>query len=116
MSQYARVVIHNSDGKPRVSPSLKDEDVLLRYLDAAKFFDFIRNHTLFFSRGDQFEDKFEGSFTKSLKDGIERAYREHHIDYTYQDLGIVCVNVSLSTAGVRELMKAGQCGTAMEDH
>lgn len=78
-------VIPHIHGKPRVSSSLKAEDVLWRYLDAAKFFDFIHNRTLFFSRGDQFEDKFEGSFTDSLKHLIERSYQENQIDFTYDE-------------------------------
>ena len=78
-------VIPHIHGKPRVSLSLKAEDVLWRYLDAAKFLDFIHNHTLFFSRGDQFEDKFEGAFTDSLKHSIERSYRENKIDFTYDE-------------------------------
>ncbi len=78
-------VIPHIHGKPRVSPSLKAEDVLWRYLDAAKFLDFLHNHTLFFSRGDQFEDKFEGAFTDSLKHSIERSYQENKIDFTYDE-------------------------------
>jgi hypothetical protein len=78
-------VIPHIHGKPRVSRSLKDEDVLWRYLDVAKFLDFIHNHTLFFSRGDQFEDKFEGAFTDSLKHGIELAYKENNIDFSYEE-------------------------------
>jgi hypothetical protein len=50
------VVIH-IPGKPRIHSELKGTDVLWRYLDAAKFFDFIHHQTLFFCRGDQFEDK-----------------------------------------------------------
>lgn len=72
-------------GKPRVSSRLKGKDVLWRYLDAAKFLDFIHNHTLFFSRGDQFGDKFEGAFTDSLKHAIERSYQDNNIDFSYKE-------------------------------
>lgn len=78
------VIIH-IPGKPRISPNLNDTDVLWRYLDAAKFFDFIHNKTLFFCRGDQFQDKFEGAFTESLKHSIERSYHENNINFTYQE-------------------------------
>ncbi|MBA5864840.1 MAG: hypothetical protein GDA65_19335 [Nitrospira sp. CR1.1] len=76
------IIIH-IPGKPRVSPELDDQDVLWRYLDAAKFLDFLHHQTLFFTRGDRFEDKFEGAFTKSLKHSIERSYRDNNIDYTF---------------------------------
>lgn len=72
-------------GKPRVSSKLNGQEVLWRYLDAAKFLDFIHNQTLFFSRGDQFTDKFEGSFTPSLKNAIERSYKDNKIDCTYEE-------------------------------
>lgn len=76
------VIIHR---KPRVPEKLNGTDVLWRYFDAAKFFDFIHNKTLFFCRGDQFEDKFEGAFTESLKHAIEKSYEDHKIDFTYKE-------------------------------
>lgn len=79
----SRPIIH-IPGKPRVSSELKSREVLWRYLDAAKFLDFVHNHTLFFSRGDQFEDKFEGAFTDSLKHSIQRSYNVNKIDFTYE--------------------------------
>ena len=82
---HEREIIVHIPGKPRVSSSLTDEDVLWRYLDAAKLLDFIHNHTLFFSRGDQFEDKFEGSFTDSLKHAIELSYKDNNIDFSYAE-------------------------------
>ena len=78
------VVIH-IPGKPRLHSELKGTDVLWRYLDAAKFFDFIHHQTLFFCRGDQFEDKFEGAFTESLKHAIEKSYQDNQIDFTYEE-------------------------------
>jgi len=64
---------------------LKGTDVLWRYLDAAKFFDFMHHKTLFFCRGDQFEDKFEGAFTESLKHAIEKSYQDNQIAFTYEE-------------------------------
>lgn len=78
------VTIHTR-GKPRVHSELGGTDVLWRYLDAAKFFDFIHQQTLFFCRGDQFGDKFEGAFTESLKHAIEKSYHDHKIDFTYEE-------------------------------
>lgn len=71
-------------GKPRVAPSLSRDDVLWRYLEAAKFFDFLENSTLFLCRGDKFEDKFEGSFTPTLREKIIESYKENEIDFTYE--------------------------------
>lgn len=78
------IIIH-VPGKPRLSPELKATEVLWRYLDAAKYFDFIHNKTLFFCRGDQFEDKFEGAFTESLKYAIEKSYNDNTIAFTYKE-------------------------------
>lgn len=78
------VIIH-IPGKPRLHSELQGTDVLWRYLDAAKFFDFIHHQTLFFCRGDQFEDKFEGAFTESLKHAIEKSYQDNQIDFTYEE-------------------------------
>lgn len=78
-------IIFHERGKPRLSQALKATDVLWRYLDAAKFFDFIHSKTLFFCRGDQFEDKFEGAFTESLKHAIEKSYDDNNIEFTYKE-------------------------------
>ncbi|MDQ7250764.1 hypothetical protein [Dongia sedimenti] len=72
-------------GKPRVDSTLGDDVVLWRYLDMAKFIDLIHNNTLFFTRGDQFEDKFEGAFTNSIKLAIEKAYKDNNIKSSYQE-------------------------------
>lgn len=36
-------------------------------------------------RGDLFQDKFEGSFTPSLRTAIEESYGNNKIDFTYAD-------------------------------
>lgn len=72
-------------GKPRVDTALKENFVLWRYIDAAKFIDLVHNRTLFFARGDQFEDKFEGAFTKSIKQAIEQSYEINRIDFTFDE-------------------------------
>ena len=44
-----------------------DENIKIwRYMDFTKFLSFIDKKTLFFTRVDQLEDKFEGRFTKSF--------------------------------------------------
>jgi hypothetical protein len=70
---------------PIVDSQLKDSTVLWRYLDAAKFLDLIHTQKLFFTRGDQFEDKFEGAFTDSIKKAIEKSYKDNQIDFTYAE-------------------------------
>lgn len=72
-------------GKPRVDDCLKSKDVLWRYLDAARFLDLVHNRRLFFVRGDQFEDKFEGAFTDSIKKAIEAFYKENEIKFSYEE-------------------------------
>ena len=70
-------------GKVRVDAALRDTQVLRRYLDAAKFLDLLHSQTLFFARGDQFEDKFEGAFTQSIKKAIEQSYEINNIEFSY---------------------------------
>jgi len=71
-------------GKPRISAKLSRDDVLWRYVDAAEYFDFLENSTLFFCRADKFSDKFEGAFTPTLRQQIMQSYSENKIDYTYE--------------------------------
>lgn len=71
-------------GAAHVGVRLGTADVLWRYLDTAKFIDFLHNQSLFFCRGDQFEDKFEGSFTQSIRHAIEQSYAVNNIPFTYE--------------------------------
>lgn len=72
-------------GHPILSAGLSEDKVLWRYLDAAKFLDLLHNKTLFFCRGDQFEDKFEGAFTKSIKHAVDEAFRVNKIESSAGD-------------------------------
>ena len=72
-------------GKPVVGPGLTKDTILWRYLDTAKYLDFLHNKDIFFCRGDRFEDKYEGSFTSSIKHAIEKAYEKNHIQMTYEE-------------------------------
>lgn len=66
-----------------VDPVLKDSRVLRRYLDLSKFIDLLRTQSLYLRRADLFQDKFEGSFTPSLKAAIEEAYEVNKSDFSY---------------------------------
>ena len=69
----------------RIDKGLSKSNILWRYLDMAKLMDFLENRTLFFSRADCFEDKYEGAFTKSLRHRIEDAYVRNNIDFSYEE-------------------------------
>lgn len=76
-------------GKARVDDQLNETTILWRYLDTAKFLDLIHNQRLFFIRGDQLEDKFEGAFTTSIRQAIAnrrmRGLDRAHIGTTLRD-------------------------------
>lgn len=72
-------------GKTEVDPELKRHDVLWRYLDTAKFLALLGNQQLYFPRGDQFEDKFEGAFTKSIRHAIEASYSANQIEFSFEE-------------------------------
>lgn len=67
-----------------VDPVLSDRRVLRRYLDLPKFIDLLRTQSLYLRRADLFQDKFEGSFTPSLRSAIEEAYDGHKTDFSYE--------------------------------
>jgi len=64
--------------------ALRDSRVLRRYLNLSKFIDLLRTQSLYFRRADLFQDKFEGSFTPSLKAAIEEAYSVNKSDFSYE--------------------------------
>ena len=68
-----------------VSPGLSLSNVLWRYMDLPKFIDLLESKSLRLSRGDKFSDKFEGSFTPSLKLLITQAYEDNGISMTYAE-------------------------------
>ncbi|OGP54454.1 MAG: hypothetical protein A2Y65_09745 [Deltaproteobacteria bacterium RBG_13_52_11] len=67
-----------------IDEKLKDGDVLRRYLDMPRFISFLKTSSLYLCRSDLFSDKFEGSFTFSVKEAISNAYRKNQIEYTYE--------------------------------
>lgn len=67
-----------------VDLALQDRLVLRRYLDLPKFIELLRTQSLYLRRADLFQDKFEGSFTPSVKAAIAEAYGVHNIDFSYE--------------------------------
>jgi hypothetical protein len=63
-----------------MNEELSKSIILWRYLDMAKFMDLLQNSSLFFTRADKLEDKFEGSFTESVRRQIEKCYKKNRID------------------------------------
>ena len=70
----------------KVDKELKDNYVLRRYLDVPRFVNFLKTRSLYLCRSDLFSDKFEGSFTPSIKEAIRNAYEKNKIEYTYEKL------------------------------
>jgi len=67
-----------------VNSGLSASLVLRRYLDVTKFIDLLKNQSLYLCRADLFQDKFEGSFTPSLRGAIDEAYKTNNIDFNYE--------------------------------
>lgn len=67
-----------------VDGSLREDAILSRYLDFAKFVNLLHSRTLYLCRGDLFQDRYEGSFTPSIRAAIENAYKDNKIDFTYE--------------------------------
>lgn len=70
--------------KLSVDPLLRDDQILRRYLDLSKFIDLLRTQSIYLGRADLFQDKFEGSFTPSIKAAIEEAYDTLKGDFNYE--------------------------------
>lgn len=60
--------------------SIDDNNKLWRYMDFSKFIDILENNSLFFTRADKFEDKFEGSYPKGNKIEWEKRQRGKYDD------------------------------------
>ena len=67
-----------------VDNTLRDDRILRRYLDLAKFIELLRTQSLYLRRGDLFQDKFEGSFTPSVRFAIEEAYKASGSTFSYE--------------------------------
>jgi hypothetical protein len=62
---------------------LNGNSLIWRYLDFPKFVNLLQKSSLFLSRADRFEDKFEGSFTPTTKAFLEKYYRENNVEFTF---------------------------------
>lgn len=71
--------------KLTVDPALRDGVVLRRYLDMSRYLGFLQSKSLYLARADRFEDKFEGSFTPSVRAAIRKAYKDNRIAFTYEN-------------------------------
>lgn len=68
-----------------IDPELNDQTPLWRYIQYDKFQDMIRSQKLFLCRGDYFDDRFEGSFTRKIKRLIENAITDNKLPTTYYE-------------------------------
>lgn len=71
--------------KVKLDESLPEDSVLWRYLDAAKFLALLDSSSLHLTRGDQFADKFEGAFTKSVTSAIQASYEKLDSEFTVEE-------------------------------
>jgi hypothetical protein len=72
-------------GRLTVDPALSERQVLRRYLDMSRYLSFLQSKSLYLARADRFDDKFEGSFTPSVRAAIRKAYKDNRIDFTYEN-------------------------------
>ena len=70
--------------KVKVDSILRSGNILRRYLDVPRFINFLMTSSLYLCRSDLFPDKFEGSFTPTVRDAICAAYSKNKIEYTYE--------------------------------
>jgi len=57
-----------------VDEGLKEDQILWRYMDLAKFVSMVESNALWLARADTFRDKYEGRFPDEMKMTIEKAY------------------------------------------
>lgn len=70
--------------KLAVDTVLLDGQVLRRYVDMSHYLSFLQTKSLYLCRADRFQDKFEGSFTPSVRAAISKAYIDNKINFTYE--------------------------------
>jgi hypothetical protein len=69
--------------KINVDGRLRGGNVLRRYLDVPRLINVLKTSSLYLCRSDLFPDKFEGSFTPSLRGSISASYQKNKIEYSY---------------------------------
>lgn len=70
--------------KVEIDSRLRGNNVLRRYLDVPRLVNFLKTSALYLCRSDLFPDKFEGSFTPTVRTVICTAYTKNKIEYTYE--------------------------------
>lgn len=115
LTAMSRVIVH-IHGKPQVSSRLRAKDVLWRYLDAAKFLDFIHNHTCSFLVATNLKTNLREPLLTPLSTRSSSRIKTTTSRLPTRNSGVAYGNVCLSTAGTRALMIAWRCGASTEDH
>jgi hypothetical protein len=68
-----------------VDPELENHNVLRRYVDLAKYLEFLRSRSLYFCRADGFPDKFEGVLPPGIYASMNNAHVNGHTQYDAKD-------------------------------
>lgn len=59
----------------QIGDDLKEEQILWRYMDLAKFISLLEQNALWLARADTFKDQHEGRFPDEMRKLIEKAYK-----------------------------------------
>jgi hypothetical protein len=66
----------------RVEPGLRRSRIVRRYLDLAKYLDFLRTGAIYLRRSDLFSDRFEGALTPHFRKALDRAHAAGNMEYS----------------------------------
>lgn len=66
-----------------VESELRGDKVLWRYMDFPSFVGMLSGRSIYLRRGDCFSDKYEGAFTASVKERIEKNIASNKLSTTY---------------------------------
>ena len=84
----------------------QDEDAVWRYMSFEKFANMLATESLFFTRADRYEDKFEGYIPKSTT-----LPHKPEVNPTVDRVDQIFVNTSCVTVGITEKKNQWGCGT-----
>ena len=70
-----------ADVRVTIDPDLKLRSILRRYLDLPKYLDLLKTSSIYFSRVDNFPDRFEGALPPSIRQAINEAHAGKEVDY-----------------------------------
>lgn len=71
-------------GEVTTDTDIDQKDVVRRYLDLPKYIQLLRSSELYFSRVDQFSDKFEGVLPPGMRKAIDDAHSKGEVDRSSQ--------------------------------